>query len=80
MNYLRQTVDTDKLVSIFDIPEQFNSKKAEVIILAIDKDEPTEKKTKKSSFGSLHEYAEPALSNLEKGAWERAAAAKYANS
>ena len=33
MEYIRQVVDGDKLATVFDIPQMFRNKKAEVIIL-----------------------------------------------
>ena len=36
MEYIRQVVDGDKLSDIFDIPQAFRRKKAEVIILFSD--------------------------------------------
>jgi len=36
MEYIRQVVGGDKLADIFDIPQMFRSKKAEVIILFSD--------------------------------------------
>ena len=41
--------------------------------------EPTEGVHKKSLRGILSEYADPALVEKEKGAWERAAAEKHGN-
>ncbi|MCL2457183.1 MAG: hypothetical protein FWD19_06515 [Defluviitaleaceae bacterium] len=41
MEYIRQVVGGNKLADIFDIPQAFRSKKAEVIILFSDEHEET---------------------------------------
>lgn len=48
-----------------------------VITIADELAEPEERTRKKSLRGALSEYANPDLTEREKGAWERAAAEKY---
>jgi hypothetical protein len=76
MEYVYQTIDSERLTGIFNLPSSLIGKKLEVIILpARDNKELPE--NKKSAFGCLRQYANPELSPLEKGAWERAAVEKY---
>ncbi|MCL2224736.1 MAG: hypothetical protein FWB96_07200 [Defluviitaleaceae bacterium] len=48
MNYIRQVVGGDKLANVFDIPQMFRNRKAEVIILFSEElSEETPKATKR---------------------------------
>ncbi len=50
-----------------------------IITVMDDFIEPDEKIKKKSMRGALSKYADPALREMEKGAWERAMVDKYGN-
>jgi len=80
MDYLRETVDSAKISSIFNLPSALQNTKVEVIILpAVSETATTQQPKRGSAFGCLKKYANPALIHLEEGAWERAAVAKYAD-
>jgi hypothetical protein len=51
MEYIRQVVGGDKLTDIFDIPQVFRNKKAEVIILFSDEQTDEIPKTNKRKIG-----------------------------
>jgi hypothetical protein len=73
-----QTIDSERLAGIFDLPYSFMGKKLDVIILpAWNEDLLPQKQT--SAFGCLREYANPSLIDQEKGAWEKAMVEKYEN-
>jgi hypothetical protein len=79
MEFLRQTIDSDKLVNLFNLPNTLRGRKVDVIILpTANESEPLPKRTS-SAYGRLNKYADPALIDREKGAWERAVAEKNAN-
>jgi hypothetical protein len=78
MDYVRQTVDSDKLIGVFDLPNALMGGKVEVIILPVQEPHITSVK-KGSAFGCLRQFADPSLIAGEHGAWERAAIEKYAN-
>jgi len=84
METIRVTMDSARLAPIIDLPVTLRDREVEVVVRSKlasyteqlyddDDDEP-----KIDSFmGILKEYANPALRELEKGAWERAAVEKY---
>ena len=78
MEYHRQTVDSDMLNGIFNLPQSLRNKKVEVIILPVENERVLTPKSS-SAFGCLKKYANPALMQQEKGAWEQAMVEKYAN-
>jgi hypothetical protein len=79
MDYVYQTIDSERLTGIFNLPSSLIGKTLEVIILpARDNTEPIKKK--KSAFGCLRQYANPELIPLEKGAWERMVVEEYGDS
>jgi len=74
MEYLRQTLDSDKLVDIFDLPQALQNKMVEVIILPADNNILKFGKTKRQlGFVKLpplpDSFFEP-LSEEELQAWE----------
>jgi hypothetical protein len=73
LDYLRQTVDSGVLDTIFDLPVSLRNKKVDVIILPADEN-PRLKQPPRSSFGCLKKYANPSKLAMEDGAWERASA------
>jgi hypothetical protein len=78
MDYLRQTVDSDKLTGVFDLPNVLRGRKVDVIILPVQETYILPKK-KGMAFGCLRQFANPSLMDGEGDAWERAATEKYAN-
>ena len=76
MDYLRQTMDSDSLNGLFDLPASLRNKKVEVIILPFKADEAHPRETG-SAFGCLKKYANPSLIPLEEGAWGRAVKEKH---
>ena len=78
MEYLRETVNSDMLSSLFDLPASLRNRDVEVIILPFD----TENKVKpklKSAKGCLKKYANPALLPQEKNAWAQSVEERYAD-
>ena len=78
MNYIRQTIDGDKLAGIFDLPHNLHGKKVEVIIRPAPIDIDTAVYSN-SSYGCLRKYANPLLISQESGAWEEVVLSKYAD-
>ena len=86
MEFVRQIVNSNALEPVLTLPPSFHDVQVEVIVLPVDNmrvgfsaplgDSP--KPVKHSAFGRLKAYANPALIPEEKGAWEKAAAEKYA--
>lgn len=79
MEAIKTTIDAELLTGIIDLPESMRYGELELIVLP-----QTDRKKKsddrsgiRSLKGCLHEYADPALRELEEGAWERAAVEKY---
>ena len=79
MEYIHQVINSEKLVEIFDLPASLMGRTVEVIILPVPIMAKKSDAKKKSSFGALKEYANPALIHEEDGAWEKAIFEKYAN-
>jgi hypothetical protein len=80
MEFVRQIVNGNTLARFFTLPPSFRDVDVEVIVLPVEKANP-EAQTKPanhSAFGRLNAYANPALIADEAGAWEQAAAEKYA--
>ena len=61
--------------------EDFAIKQNQKVIITVMDEfiEPEKKINAESLRGALSKYANPALRELEEGAWERAAAEKYVN-
>ena len=82
MQAVRTTLNSARLASIIDLPIALRNREVEIIVLPSQVTPAAEKPDdEKSSVGSimgiLKEYANPALRELEEGAWERAAVEKY---
>ena len=80
MEVLRLTMNSVLLTPIIDLPSALRDREVDVIVLP--KSEETKERARnnperESFMGCLSEYANPALRELEKGAWERAAVEKY---
>jgi len=79
MEAVRLTLNSARLASIIDLPMTLRDREVEVIVLP-KSEEPKESPPdteRVSMMGCLKQYANPALRELEKGAWERAAVEKY---
>ena len=79
MEAIRTTLHSARLAPIIDLPLALRDRDVEVIVLP-KSEEPKERSDhseRESMMGCLREYANPALRELEKGAWERAAVEKY---
>jgi len=59
MEYIRQTISSDKLVDIFNIPPTLRDKKVEVIILFAEDSLSEELKQKKRPLGFLKDKVPP---------------------
>ena len=71
MNFV-QTIESDKLVSIFDLPAVLLGRKVEVIIRPL-----ADTGKKDTAYGCLSKYANPSLISKECGAWERVVKANH---
>jgi len=91
MEFIRQIVDSNVLTSILDLPPSFHDVQVEVIVMPVDNKKDnlktassvpdsgvSIKPVKHTAYGRLKAYANPSLIPKEEGAWERAAAEKYA--
>jgi hypothetical protein len=78
MDYITQTIDSDILTGILDIPVSLRHIKVEIIIKPAEFEDIQHNKDD-SAFGIFHKYADPSKIDGEKGAWERAVAENYAN-
>jgi len=79
MEAIRTTMNSARLMPIIDLPAALRDREVEVIVLPKAK-EPKSRppvSERESMMGCLSEYANPALRELEKGAWERVAVEKY---
>jgi hypothetical protein len=78
MQAIRQIVDAERLSSFMDIPEDMRHVKVELIVLPVSQEKPAGMNPKvnyealEKAYGSLHDYANPALISKEKNAWQRA--------
>ena len=82
MEAIRTILNSAQLTSIIDLPLALRDREVEVIVLPTQTVPHLEKPDSDEScvgsvMGILKEYANPALRELEKGAWERAAVEKY---
>lgn len=75
MEFIREVINSDKLESIFFIPENLKHKTVEVFIVAVQE--------KKSGIGKLRgalkKYANPDLNEKENEAWGMAVMEKHGN-
>jgi hypothetical protein len=77
--FVRHIVHSGALEQVLPLPPSFRGVQVEVIILPLAvQNRAAAPAEKKSAYGRLKAYADPALIPEEKGAWERAAAEKYA--
>jgi len=59
MEYLRQTIGSDKLSGIFDLPPALRDKKVEVIILPAEENVSEKPKPQKRQLGFLKDKVPP---------------------
>jgi hypothetical protein len=82
MEYIHETIDSDALLGIFNLPISLRNRKVVVIVKPVEAKIPAsaagQATTGKSTFGCLRRFANPTKIAGEHGAWERAAIAKYA--
>jgi hypothetical protein len=77
---LRQTMNSGRLSRVLDLPLSLRNREVEIIVLPVQSETAeTPVPNGGSAFGSLKKYANPTLTDQEKGAWERAVAEHYAN-
>jgi hypothetical protein len=79
MAYVRQTINSEKLSGIIDIPESLAHQTVEVLILPFEENafEENLEGSGKSAFGCLARYANPDLIVKERDAWQNAARDKH---
>ena len=82
MEAIRLTLNSTRFAPIIDLPMTLRDQEVEIIVLPSQEMSYTDKSdVEKSSVASikgiLKKYANPALRELEKGAWERAIVEKY---
>jgi hypothetical protein len=78
MQVVRKIIDSELLGSIIALPESFQNRKVEVLVLPVQSGQETPE-SKKSFFGTFAKYADPSLIEQEEGAWVTMTAEKYAN-
>ena len=78
MHAVRQIVDAEQLASFMNIPDDMRHIKVEIIVLPVTQENPAGKNPEvnyealEKVYGSLHDYANPALIPEEKNAWQTA--------
>ncbi|GHU86603.1 hypothetical protein FACS189476_00010 [Spirochaetia bacterium] len=77
MDYIHQTIDSDSLLGIFNVPASLRNTKVEVLVFPAGGN-AIPQSSGNSAFGCLKKYADPAKIAGEKGAWQRAVIEKYA--
>jgi hypothetical protein len=77
MDYIQETINSDSLLGIFNVPVSLRNKKVEVLVVPAEGN-TTVQPSGNSAFGCLKKYADPSKIAGEKGAWERAVIEKYA--
>ena len=65
----REIIDAKRLLSVMQIPHTSLSEKFEVIVIPVKSRSKSEVE-RKSAMGFLKNYANPALAEHEKSAWE----------
>ncbi|GHT59459.1 hypothetical protein FACS1894109_15420 [Spirochaetia bacterium] len=80
MDYIHQTIDSDSLLGIFNVPVSLRNTKVEVLVFPAGGNTIPigSAPSGNSAFGCLKKYADPAKIAGEKGAWQRAVIEKYA--
>jgi hypothetical protein len=75
MSYVRQTINSEKLSGIIDLPASMANQIVEVLILPLETNHFSG--PRKSAFGCLAKYANPGLIEKERGAWQNAVRDKH---
>jgi hypothetical protein len=75
MSYVRQTINSEKLAGIIDLPASMAHQIVEVLILPLETEHFD--KPLKSASGCLAKYANPDLIEKERGAWRNAVRGKH---
>jgi hypothetical protein len=78
MQAVRQIVDAEQLTSFMQIPEDMRHIKVEIIVLPVTREHLVDMKAQvnyealEKVYGSLYDYANPAMIPKEKNAWQTA--------
>lgn len=75
MSYVRQTINSEKLSGIIDLPASLANQIVEVLILPLETSHFGE--PRKSAFGCLAKYANPDLIGKERDAWQNSVRDKH---
>ena len=78
MEYVRQTIDGDKLAVLFNLPASLRGREVEVIIRPLPETRES-KQNNGASYCCLNKYADKSLIPKEADAWKLAAVEKYAD-
>lgn len=79
MEYLRQTINSDSLASVFNLPASLRNREVDVIILPANGNKAKPQKYQ-SAKGCLGKYANPSLISQEQGVWAKAVEEQHADS
>jgi hypothetical protein len=79
MNYVRQTINSDKLLGIVYLPISLVNRTMKIFILPLEADNfvKSRENPEKSASGYIAKYANPDLIDIEQNAWENAARGEY---
>jgi hypothetical protein len=75
MSYVRQTIDSERLSGIIDLPASLSHQMVEVLVLPLGTNHFDE--SRKSAFGCLAKYANPDLIGKERDVWQKAVRNKH---
>ena len=79
MELIHETIDSQRLLGVFDLPAAMRNRMVEVIVRQVDgTGADTLVPAGKSAFGCLRRFANPAKIADEKKAWAKAAVKKHA--
>lgn len=76
MKTYRKIMDAKQLLPVMQLPDFLHNEKVEIIVTPLVKRKKKSVK-RKSAMGLLKEFADPALMEQEKQAWERHVKDKY---
>jgi hypothetical protein len=76
MEAYREIIDASRLMSVMNIPNRLQNSRVEVIVLPLQS-ATTLVQSAESMMGCLKDYANPALIEQEKSAWELHLKEKY---
>jgi hypothetical protein len=75
MSYVRQTINSEKLSGIIDLPASLANQIVEILILPLEAEHFDE--SRKSAFGCLAKYANPDMIEKERDVWQNAVRGKH---